>query len=155
MTGVQTCALPICFPVTICGSAGVWRNTGGAIEGGSVQTIQANVTTGAVRGGTSGNLLYYDPAGSMYADLSTATAATINQLRQAFQIQRLYERDARGGSRYTEIIRSHFGVDSPDQRQVIYCFNLVTRNLSGTPPEFSAFAYSPSLTVDPGSTIFI
>ena len=52
----------------------------------------------------------------MYADLSTATAATINQLRQAFQIQRLYERDARGGSRYTEIIRSHFGVDSPDQR---------------------------------------
>ena len=42
--------------------------------------------------------------------------AEINQLRQAFQIQRLYERDARGGSRYTEIIRSHFGVDSPDQR---------------------------------------
>lgn len=49
-------------------------------------------------------------------DLSTATAATINQLREAFQIQKLYERDARGGSRYTEIIRSHFGVVSPDQR---------------------------------------
>jgi len=52
----------------------------------------------------------------IYADLSTATAATINQLRQAFQIQRLLERDARGGTRYTEIIRSHYGVVSPDQR---------------------------------------
>ncbi|WNK14632.1 MAG: major capsid protein [Microvirus sp.] len=52
----------------------------------------------------------------LYADLSTATAATINQLRQAFQIQRLLERDARGGTRYTEIIRSHFGVISPDAR---------------------------------------
>ncbi|AXL14686.1 major capsid protein [Microviridae sp.] len=50
------------------------------------------------------------------ADLSAATAATINQLRQAFQIQKLYERDARGGTRYTEIIRSHFGVTSPDAR---------------------------------------
>ena len=52
----------------------------------------------------------------MYADLSAATAATINQLRQSFQIQKLLERDARGGTRYTEIIRSHFGVISPDAR---------------------------------------
>ena len=50
------------------------------------------------------------------ADLSAVTAATINQLRQSFQIQKLYERDARGGTRYTEIIRSHFGVVSPDAR---------------------------------------
>jgi len=53
---------------------------------------------------------------NIYADLSSATAATINQLRQAFQIQRMLERDARGGSRYTEIVRSHFGVMSPDAR---------------------------------------
>lgn len=53
---------------------------------------------------------------AMYADLSDATAATINQLRESFQIQRLLERDARGGTRYTEIIRSHFGVISPDAR---------------------------------------
>ena len=52
----------------------------------------------------------------LYADLSQATAATINQLRQSFQIQKLLERDARGGTRYTEIIRSHFGVVSPDAR---------------------------------------
>jgi len=54
--------------------------------------------------------------GLLYADLSTATAATINSLRQAFQIQKLLERDARGGTRYTEIIKSHFGVTSPDAR---------------------------------------
>lgn len=52
----------------------------------------------------------------MVADLSLSTGATINQLRQAFAIQRLYERDARGGTRYTEILRSHFGVVSPDAR---------------------------------------
>jgi len=52
----------------------------------------------------------------LFADLSQATAATINQIRQAFQTQRLLERDARGGTRYTEILRSHFGVVSPDAR---------------------------------------
>lgn len=55
-------------------------------------------------------------ATALYADLSTATAATINQLRQSFQIQKLLERDARGGTRYTEILQSHFGVRSPDAR---------------------------------------
>lgn len=52
----------------------------------------------------------------LYADLSDATASTINALRESFQVQRLLERDARGGTRYTEIIRSHFGVISPDAR---------------------------------------
>jgi hypothetical protein len=52
----------------------------------------------------------------LLADLSGATAATINDLREAFQIQKLYERDARGGTRYTEILQSHFGVTSPDAR---------------------------------------
>lgn len=52
----------------------------------------------------------------LYADLSSAAAATINSLRTAFQIQRLLERDARGGTRYAEILRSHFGVVSPDAR---------------------------------------
>lgn len=49
-------------------------------------------------------------------DLSSATSITINQFREAFQIQRWYERAARGGTRYTEIIRSFFGVISPDAR---------------------------------------
>jgi hypothetical protein len=59
---------------------------------------------------------YNSDATPFVADLSDATAATINQLREAFQIQRLYEKDARGGTRYTEVIQSHFGVTSPDAR---------------------------------------
>lgn len=51
-----------------------------------------------------------------YADLSAATAATINLLRERFQLQKLFERDARGGTRYTEIVKAHFGVTSPDAR---------------------------------------
>ena len=71
-----------------------------------VDAAPDNVIAGAVT--TSGT--------GLYADLSQATAATINQIRQSFQIQRLLERDARGGTRYTELVRSHFGVVSPDAR---------------------------------------
>lgn len=63
-------------------------------------------TLGVVTSGVSG----------LYADLSAATAATVNQLRQSFQIQKLLERDARGGTRYTELLRAHFGVTPQDYR---------------------------------------
>jgi len=53
---------------------------------------------------------------NIVADLTNATAATINELRQSFQIQRLLERDARGGTRLIEITKAHFGVSSPDLR---------------------------------------
>lgn len=53
---------------------------------------------------------------NQYADLSQATATTINELRQAFAIQRLYEKDARGGTRYRELLKAHFGVTAPDAR---------------------------------------
>jgi hypothetical protein len=84
--------------------------------------ISVNTPSGGYRkmNSATDNLSLSDTAGtqasSLYVDLSTATAATINQLRQSFQIQKLLERDARGGTRYTEIIRSHFGVVSPDAR---------------------------------------
>lgn len=52
----------------------------------------------------------------IYADLSSVSSATINSLRTAFQMQKFYERLARGGSRYTEVLRSFFGVVSPDAR---------------------------------------
>jgi hypothetical protein len=59
-------------------------------------------------------ILYNSPTTTgLVADLSDATAATINQLRQAFQVQKLLERDARGGTRYVEIVKSHFGVTTP------------------------------------------
>jgi len=77
----------------------------------SGQQIAYGNTSGTFTGNINGAVNY-----GLYADLSTATAATINQLRQSFQIQKLLERDARGGTRYTEIIRSHFGVISPDAR---------------------------------------
>jgi hypothetical protein len=79
------------------------------VSANSGNTIQESATAGAGAGGG----LY--PT-NLYADLSTATAATINSLRQAFQIQKIYERDARGGTRYTELIQAHFGVTSPDAR---------------------------------------
>lgn len=67
--------------------------------------------------GDSGQMHHLDwLSPGLQADLSTATPISINDLRQAFQIQKLYERDARGGTRYTEILRSHFGVISPDAR---------------------------------------
>ena len=69
------------------------------------------VTAGFATFGPAGT-----PVAGLYADLSSATAATINAIRTAFQVQKLLERDARGGTRYTEIIRSHFGVVSPDAR---------------------------------------
>ena len=53
---------------------------------------------------------------NLYALSSGGLGASINQLRMAFQIQKLYEKDARGGSRYIEILKSHFGVTSPDAR---------------------------------------
>ena len=76
-------------------------------------------TAGVTPALSSGSYLWDNPvtgANMIWADLSAATAATVNQLRQSFQIQKLLERDARGGTRYTEIIRSHFGVISPDAR---------------------------------------
>lgn len=70
-------------------------------------TIGSTVGLSALRFGSESGL---------QVDLTSATSVTINQFREAFQIQRWYERAARGGTRYTEIIRSFFGVVSPDAR---------------------------------------
>ncbi|AXL15002.1 major capsid protein [Microviridae sp.] len=89
----------------------------GAVGTSNILGIEKEGTRYSVSG--SNGYLYPTGTGgdsTMFADLSEATAATINQLREAFQIQRLYEKDARGGTRYTEVIQSHFGVTSPDAR---------------------------------------
>ncbi len=72
------------------------------------------IMNSGVEGSGNDPLSWSDP--KLIADLTNATATTITALRQAFQIQRLLERDARGGTRYTEIIKAHFQVSSPDQR---------------------------------------
>lgn len=92
-----------------------FRNAvGGASLGLMTVTTGANPDARFTSTGTAGSVWWNEPG--LYADLSTATAATVNAIREAFQIQRLLERDARGGTRYVEIIRAHFGVVSPDFR---------------------------------------
>lgn len=80
-----------------------------------VETGTGKIVANGYSGATEG-MRWYAANTGLYTDLSLATAATINEIREAFQIQKLYERDARGGTRYTEIIKSHFGVTSPDAR---------------------------------------
>lgn len=95
----------------------VYGPSGGATAIKQASGVSAPLQTTASTG--AGNLNFGaggTAIAAMYTDLSGATAATINQLRQAFQIQKLLERDARGGTRYTEIVLSHFGVHSPDAR---------------------------------------
>ena len=88
-----------------------WSNDNGTLTPKAVTSPAA----GELLNGT--NVVSRSFTGSgLYADLSNATAATINSLRQAFQVQRLLERDARGGTRYTELIQSHFHVTNPDAR---------------------------------------
>lgn len=71
-------------------------------------------TTSSISSASNNATLAID---NMYVDTSTFSSTSINALRQAFAIQRLYEKNARGGTRYIEIIKAHFGVQSPDARQ--------------------------------------
>jgi hypothetical protein len=101
------------------GSSAPIRSDGTLNSAANPPSVQWTDDTYKYFGTASGNVILANGGtepNSLYADLSEATAATINQLRQAFQIQKLLERDARGGTRYTEIIRAHFGVISPDAR---------------------------------------
>jgi len=81
----------------------------------SIDTSKAIYTSDNGEGGQDFDLTFTNQTG-LVANLSDAEATTINEFREAFQIQRLYERDARGGTRYTELLKSHFGVTSSDQR---------------------------------------
>lgn len=86
-----------------------------------VPTKLATDATGQVYigGGNNSSELFWDPVTPSNTGLEvagTALATTINELRQAFQVQKLHERDARGGTRYIEIVLAHFNVQSPDAR---------------------------------------
>lgn len=71
---------------------------------------------GEIVGGFASQKFTYNPQGSLYADMSTVTMATINDLRRATRLQQWLERSAVGGGRYKEMILSQFGVVSPDAR---------------------------------------
>lgn len=103
-------------PVTRVSETGRWY----AYQAGS-NTLSADTdvtiqSSGSLSSTGGAPYLSLDPNGGLIADLSTATAATINSLRQAIQVQGLLEQDARGGTRYVELLASHFGVTSPDFR---------------------------------------
>ncbi|AXL15158.1 major capsid protein [Microviridae sp.] len=99
-----------------CGSQSYDSNADAYETGGSGTTSYAGYRA---IGGTNVNYIEEDPDNDgypgIYANLSNADL-TINSLREAFQIQRMFEKDARGGTRYIEVLRSHFGVVSPDAR---------------------------------------
>jgi hypothetical protein len=106
-------SLPLGTSADIYGTSGV---------GGLVTVADAIGSTGRLGmfddSAGSGAIEFIAGGGAvtLQTDLTSATAATINDLREAFQVQKLLERDARSGTRYTEIIKAHFGVTSPDAR---------------------------------------
>lgn len=136
-----------------------------AIRTSEAITNANSVVTGRVSTGlgeTSGEHLMLTPA-NLWADASSATggaSSTINQLRQAFAVQRLYERDARGGTRFREIMRAHFGVTTPDARVQIpeylggsrHLINvdqvIQTSSTDATSPQGNVSAYSLTNFVD-------
>lgn len=102
------------FAISTTGEVGGFRPLTINTNGVSATTTSSNVGIGSpdTGGVTDAKVIF----SNQYADLSQATSATINELRQAFAIQRLYEKDARGGTRYRELLKAHFGVTAPDSR---------------------------------------
>lgn len=132
------------------------ENTGMALSSGTT-SIQHSLTAygdpigSAWVAGNVSNVftagLTTDPTKSgMIADLSSAVAATINQLREAFAFQQIMEKDARGGTRYVEILKQHFGVTSPDfrlQRPEYLGGSSQRVDVSGVPQTSSTDATTP------------
>lgn len=90
----------------------LWRvETTGALSGaGGIQSDGV----GTVENASTADDLFLDPNGTLGVNLANETYyGIVNELRTAVQIQRFYERDARGGTRYNELVRSHFGVNFP------------------------------------------
>jgi hypothetical protein len=123
---------PVVLPMQ--GNAPIkWGSAGEGTTHAYHLTTELNMGTGNLKFEPGENVLIQAPTNAwintatesqkmlsgMYADLTNITGATINQLRQAFQIQKLLEKDARGGTRYREVLREHFGVISPDSRQQV------------------------------------
>lgn len=131
---------PITIPITGSAPIGLYNTTTGDVTINSAKMREIFTESGLASTNGTYRASYWDPgdgptankglavgdtAGNAYtgvslgADLSNVNATTINQLRQAFQIQKLLEKDARGGTRYREVLREHFGVISPDARMQI------------------------------------
>lgn len=105
-------------PVESTGVVPAWSQTGGFTNVG----MAANPAVGGKKSayfpdaGVVDDYVFFGDNTGLEVDLTSATAATINDIRLAFQTQKFYEKQARGGTRYTEVIKSHFNVVSPDMR---------------------------------------
>lgn len=135
-----------------------------------MRTVEGNIVPSDISttiDGESGQLLSYrnyEQGSTIYADLSAATGATITQLRQAFAIQKFYERSAMTGQRYGSVIKGHFGVTNPDYRNMVpeylggfrsqITMNQVvqTSSTDATSPQGNTAAYS--VTVDRKDDLF-
>lgn len=117
-------SLPLGTSAAVLGTGTTAKITDGVGNTGSLtwsSSYGLNVTSVTPGTFTNGGTLRLGTSSTgadtgLYADLSTATAATINQLREAFMMQSILELDARGGTRYVEILKAHFNVISPDFR---------------------------------------
>lgn len=131
---------PITIPITGSAPIGLYNASTGDVTTNSAKIKEIFADSGLTSKNGTYQASYWDPgsgptankglaigdaSGNFFtgvalgADLSSVNATTINQLRQAFQIQKLLEKDARGGTRYREVLREHFGVISPDSRMQI------------------------------------
>ncbi len=136
-------------------SAGIKNIVVGTNAGDDPTGLSRQVQTYGVSGSAGGSGVYFS---NLIADMQSVPATSINQLRLAFATQALLEKDARGGTRYREIIKSHFATNSPDARQQIpellsynripIQINQVVQNSSSTDnsPQGNTAAYS--LTAD-------
>lgn len=105
-------------PVSRVANAAVWTmyNAGAQTRPALDQGVSYNAPGGEILTNTTSEQVSLDPGSGLVADLSLATASTINALREAVQLQALLEKDARGGTRYIEQNWVQFGVKSSDAR---------------------------------------
>lgn len=114
--GTATLTMPNSVAVYTTGDSGFLANMPGTMDKAGKEELYQTSTYIGVRAGTGNTSLPGVSADGWFANLDESSIFTINSLRTAFQMQKFYERLARGGSRYTEILRSFFGVVSPDAR---------------------------------------
>ena len=108
------------YPITATSKLHALYATGATTQQGTKALISNVEPEGTEKSVVPGNLWasagIVDGTPELSVQLSATMAPTINQLRLAFQLQKMYEKDARGGTRYIEIIKNHFGVTSSDAR---------------------------------------
>lgn len=114
--GTATLTMPNSVAVYSDGDSSFLANMPGTLNKAGREELYQTSTYIGVRAGTGNTSVSGVSSDGWFANLDESSIFTINSLRTAFQMQKFYERLARGGSRYTEVLRSFFGVVSPDAR---------------------------------------